>query len=136
MASDNIRSENNRDISYQNTNIDKDFINEALDRQRQIILDKFSHRFALSDPPPPQKNTSQIYFPTGVWQFRQFKFVISEETKLSKDGNEIWKIADNHTVKEYDVDLLADDSEDASKLRTAIHTQGAEVTGQLRVYNE
>ena len=48
-----MRSENNRDVSYQNNNIDKDFLNEALDRQSQLISDEFSHRFAVSAPPPP-----------------------------------------------------------------------------------
>ena len=57
MASENISSENNRDINYQDNNIDRDFVNEALDRQRQIILDEFSHRFAPSAKILPVRDT-------------------------------------------------------------------------------
>ena len=54
----------------------------------------------------------------------KIKAHISEESKSLKDRNKILKIADTHgwdTVKEYDSDPLVDDSEDASKLRTAIN---------------
>ena len=60
--------------------------------------------------------------------FRKLAFygtgLFHEEFKSLKDRNKILKIADTHgwdTVKEYDSDPLADDSEDASRLRTAIN---------------
>ena len=47
MSIENIDSDIGRD-SNQKSSIDRNFLNEALDRQRQIILDEFSHRFAPS----------------------------------------------------------------------------------------
>ena len=146
MASENISSESNRDINYQDNNIDRDFVNEALDRQRQIILDEFSHRFAPSAKKLPVRDTfrfkseglnvqfqfnldridklAEIESSLEFGSLEKVKTIISEESKLLKDRNKILKIADTHgwdTVKEYDTDPLADDSEDANKLRTAIN---------------
>ena len=47
MSIENIESDIGRD-SNQNSSIDRKFLNEALDRQRQIILDEFSNRFTPS----------------------------------------------------------------------------------------
>ena len=80
MARDNIRSENNRDISCQNINIDKDFLNEALDRQSQLILDEFSHRFAVSAPPIPAKYPFQFKLGLNI----QFKFNANRIGKLAE----------------------------------------------------
>ena len=41
----NNTSQLDRDDSSQNSSIDRTFINEALDRQREIIFEEFSHRF-------------------------------------------------------------------------------------------
>ena len=145
MSIENIDSDIGRD-SNQNSSIDRNFLNEALDRQRQIILDEFSHRFAPSAKKGQHRDNfefktdglkkqfqfnldridklSELEALIEVGNLEKIKAHISEEFKSLKDRNKILKIAETHgwdTVKEYDSDPLAEDSEDASRLRTAIN---------------
>ena len=140
MSIENIDSDIGRD-SNKNSSIDRNFLNEALDRQRQITLDEFSHRFAPSAKKGQHRDNfefkteglkKQFQFNLDrelealieVGNLEKIKTHISEEFKSLKDRNKILKIADTHgwdTVKEYDSDPLAEDSEDSSRLRTAIN---------------
>ena len=67
---------------------------------------------------------SEIESSLEFGSLEKVKTIISEESKLLKDRNKKLKIADTHgwdTVKEYDTGPLADNSDDANKLRTAIN---------------
>ena len=127
-------------------NIDREFLNEALDRQRQIILEELSTRFSPSTKKIQVKdnfvfkteglkkqfnfnvarieNLAEIEILMNCGNFEKIKAVIAEETQILKNRNKILKIADTYgwdTVNEYDTDPLADNAEDASKLRSAIN---------------
>ena len=80
ISIENIESDIGRD-SNQNSSIDRNFFNEALDRQRQIILDEFSNRFV-----PSAKNgqhRDNFEFKTEGLK-KQFQFNLDRIDKLSE----------------------------------------------------
>ena len=142
----NNTSQLDRDDSSQNSSIDRTFINEALDRQREIIFEEFSHRFGSNLKSASQRDNfdfkneglkkqfnfnndrleklSELEALLDCGNLETFKYVLAKEKQEIKDRNKILKIADSHgwdTVREYSADPLADNNEDASKLRSAIN---------------
>ncbi|MEW8542468.1 MAG: hypothetical protein AB2693_02955, partial [Candidatus Thiodiazotropha sp.] len=121
-------------------------IGEALDRQRGLIFDEFVTRFG---PKLTQASFVRDHFDFKQEGLRkQFEFnadrleklydlshhidcgnfesaqsLVNEEKQELNKRNKLLKIADTHgwdTVREYSVDPLADDNDDATKLRAAI----------------
>ena len=142
----NNTSQSDRDDSSQNSSIDRTFINEALDRQREIIFEEFSHIFGSNLKSASQRDNfdfkneglkkqfnfnndrleklSELEALFDYGNLETFKSVLAKEKQEIKDRNKILKIADSHgwdTVREYSADPLADNNEDASKLRSAIN---------------
>lgn len=143
MPSDNVEN-SDRNANTSNS-LSRDFLNEALDRQREFILDEFSQRFAQPTKKPGKtdfyqfkqeglkkqfvfnsgrvEKLSELEFMLECGNIEGIKNLIGQEKKEFKDRNKILKIADTHgwdTVREYASDPLADNSEDASNLRAAI----------------
>lgn len=135
-------SENSKDKDSDSEKL----LNEALDRQRHLIFSEFATRFgsSLKQTPPRDhfdfkqeglriqfnfncdriEKLSELESNLDCGNFEAAQGLIKEERQKFVNRNKLLKIADTHgwdTVKEYSVDPLADDNEDASKLRAAIN---------------
>lgn len=122
-------------------------LSEALDRQRHLIFNEFVSRFGsnLKHTPPRDHfdfkqeglckqfnfncdridKLSELESNLDCGNFEAAQGLIKEERQQFVQRNKLLKIADTHgwdTVKKYSVDPLADDNDDASKLRAAINS--------------
>ncbi|XP_060555913.1 uncharacterized protein LOC132716623 [Ruditapes philippinarum] len=130
---------NSEQISLFNTTLER-----ALDRQRDIILDQIEARIGTPAKKSPadkfqfKSEGLQIQFDFNVDRidtlqkidnfcnlrsFDSIQELVKQDIKDIQHRNKLLKIADKHgwlTVKEYDASPLADNDDDATKLRGAI----------------
>ena len=139
-----ITSQDSCDNSKDKESDSERLLSEALDRH--LFLNEFVTRFGSNSKQTPPRDhfdfkheglrkqfnfncdridkLSELESNLDCGNFEAAQGLIKDERQEFVQRNKLLKIADTHgwgTVKEYSVDILADDNDDASKVRAAIN---------------